>query len=204
MCKSRLLRHPVLIIIEMKTLKDHIKRTISVTESELEHMVQLFQPLTLEKEAHLIKVGQYCDNYYFVEKGSLRIYTMVDNMVVTNWFAFEGNFFTDLESYTYQCQAKFNIQAVENCEILYISRTNMNVLLQQYASWQELVRKTWEQAFIRLAQIVLTVQTINAKGRYNNLFSQLDLLQKQQQVQSEPNIDIITAVEITDSSLSQK
>jgi CRP-like cAMP-binding protein len=204
MCKSRLLRHPVLIIIEMKTLKDHIKRTISVTESELEHMVQLFQPLTLEKEVHLIKVGQYCDYYYFVEKGSLRIYTMVDNMVVTNWFAFEGNFFTDLESYTYQCQAKFNIQAVENCEILYISRTNMNVLLQQYASWQELVRKTWEQAFIRLAQIVLTVQTINAKGRYNNLFSQLDLLQKQQQVQPEPNIDIITAVEITDSSLSQK
>ena len=188
----------------MKTLKDHIKRTISVTESELEHMVQLFQPLTLEKEAHLIKVGQYCDNYYFVEKGSLRIYTMVDNMVVTNWFAFEGNFFTDLESYTYQCQAKFNIQAVENCEILYISRTNMNVLLQQYASWQELVRKTWEQAFIRLAQIVLTVQSINAKGRYNNLFSQLDLLQKQQQVQPEPNIDIITAVEITDSPLTQK
>ena len=101
----------------MKTLKDHIKRTISVTESDLEHMVQLFQPLSLEKETHLIKVGQYCDNYYFVEKGSLRIYTMVDNLVVTNWFAFEGNFFTDIESYTYQCQDKFNIQAVENCDI---------------------------------------------------------------------------------------
>jgi CRP-like cAMP-binding protein len=204
MCKSRLLRHPVLIIIEMKTLKDHIKRTISVTESDLERMVQYFQPLTLEKEAHLIKVGQYCDNYYFVEKGSLRIYTMVDNLVVTNWFAFEGNFFTDLESYTYQCQAKFNIQAVENCEILYISRINMNALLEQYPSWQELVRKTWEQAFIRLAQIVLTVQTINAKGRYNNLFSQIDLMQKQQQVQPQPNNNIVTEVEITDSPLSGK
>ena len=188
----------------MKTLKDHIKRTISVTESDLERMVQSFQPLTLEKEAHLIKVGQYCDNYYFVEKGSLRIYTRVDNLVVTNWFAFEGNFFTDLESYTYQCQAKFNIQAVENCEILYVSRTNMNALLEQYPSWHELVRKTWEQAFIRLAQIVLTVQTINAKGRYNNLFSQIDLMQKQQQVQPQPNNNIITAVEITDSPLSGK
>jgi CRP/FNR family transcriptional regulator, anaerobic regulatory protein len=203
MCKSRLLRHPVLINIEMKTLKDHINRTISVTESELEHMVQSFQPLTLEKEAHLIKVGQYCDNYYFVEKGSLRIYTMVDNLVVTNWFAFEGNFFTDLESYTYQCQAKFNIQAVENCEMLYISRTNMTALLEQYPAWRDLVCKTWEQAFIRLAQIVLTVQTINAKGRYNHLFSQIDLMQKQQ-TQPQPNNNIIPEVEITDSPLTGK
>jgi CRP-like cAMP-binding protein len=191
-------------IIEMKTLKDHIKRTIPVTESELAHMVQLFQPLTLEKEAHLIKVGQYCDNYYFVEKGSLRIYTMVDNLVVTNWFAFEGNFFTDLESYSYQCQAKFNIQAVEHCDILYISRTNMTALLQQYPAWGELVRKTWEQAFIRLAQTVLTVQTINAKGRYNNLFSQLDLMQKQQQVHPPSNNNIVSVVSITDSPVTEK
>ena len=188
----------------MKTLKDHIKRTVSVTESELEHMVSLFQSLTIEKETHLLKPGQYCDNYYFVETGSLRIYTMVDNLVVTNWFAFEGNFFTDLESYTYQCQAKFNIQAVENCDILYISRTNMNALLQQYPAWGELVRKTWEQAFIRLAQIVLTVQTINAKGRYNNLFSQMDLMQKQQPVQPQPNTNIVSVMGITDSPVTEK
>jgi CRP-like cAMP-binding protein len=150
----------------MKTLKDHIKRTITVADNELAHMVQLFQPMALEKETHLIKAGQYCENYYFVETGSLRVYTLVDNLMVTNWFAFEGNFFTDLESYTYQCQAKFNIQAIENCALLYISRDNMNTLLKEYPGWGELVRKTWEQAFLRLSQIVLSVQTISARGRY--------------------------------------
>lgn len=192
----------------MKTLKDHIKRTISVSESDLEHMVQSFHHLDLEKEAHLIKTGQYCDNYYFVEKGSLRIYTMFDNLVVTNWFAFEGNFFTDLESYTYQCPAKFNIQAIENCNLLYISRRNMNALLLQYPAWNELVRKTWEQAFLRLTQIVLSVQTINAKGRYNHLFSHLDLMQKQppppQQPQPPQPKDIISVIGIPDSTLSKK
>jgi CRP/FNR family transcriptional regulator, anaerobic regulatory protein len=155
----------------MKTLKDHIKRTISVTENELEYMVGSFHSLSIEKETHLLKAGQYCDNYYFVETGSLRIYTMVDNLVVTNWFAFEGNFFTDLESYTYQCQAKFNIQAIENCTLLYISRSNMNALLMRYPGWCELVRKNWEQAFLRLSQIVVSVQTISAKGRYEHLFN---------------------------------
>ena len=183
----------------MKTLKDHIKRTISVTENELEHMVNSFQMMTLDKEAHLIKAGQYCDNYYFVETGSFRIYTMVDNLVVTNWFAFEGNFFTDLESYTYQCQAKFNIQAIENCTILYISRKNMNVLLERYPAWGELVRKTWEQAFIRLAQIVLSVQTLSATRRYEHLFNNHHEL-----IQNTPTKDLATLLGITDSSLSKK
>ncbi|OQP61760.1 hypothetical protein A3860_31345 [Niastella vici] len=182
----------------MKTLKDHIKRTVSVTERELEHMVGSFQPLSLDKETHLLKAGQYCDNYYFVEAGSLRIYTMVDNLVVTNWFAFEGNFFTDLESYTYQCKAKFNIQAIENCTLLYISRKNMNTLLQQYPAWCELVRKTWEQAFLRLTQIVLSVQTINAKGRYEHLFNNQEVKQKPLTNGVDPFLVI------TDPSLSKK
>ncbi|THU36027.1 cyclic nucleotide-binding domain-containing protein [Niastella caeni] len=183
----------------MKTLKDHIERTISVTDNELEHMVHSFQSMTLGKESHLIKAGQYCDNYYFVETGSLRIYTMVDNMVVTNWFVFEGNFFTDLESYTYQCQAKFNIQAIENCTILYISRKNMNELLAKYPAWSELVRKTWEQAFIRLAQIVLSVQTLSAQKRYEHLLNHHEF------IQNTPAKDLLASLlGITDSSLSKK
>jgi CRP-like cAMP-binding protein len=182
----------------MKSLKDHINRTISIMDNELEHMVQLFQPMTLEKETHLIKAGQHCDNYYFVESGSLRIYTMIDNLVVTNWFAFEGNFFTDLESYTFQCQAKFNIQAIENCSLLYISRSNMNALLNQYPAWGELVRKTWEQAFLRLSQIVLSVQTISAKGRYEQLFNHQELIQKT------PPKDVASLLSSTDSPLIKK
>ena len=183
----------------MKTLKDHIIRTISVAENELEYMVNSFQSMNIDKESHLIKAGQYCDNYYFVETGSLRIYTMVDNLVVTNWFAFEGNFFTDLESYTYQCQAKFNIQAIENCTILYISRKNMNALLEKYPAWGELVRKTWEQAFIRLSQIVLSVQSLSATKRYEHLFNHHHEL-----IQNTPAKDLATLLGITDTSLSKK
>jgi CRP-like cAMP-binding protein len=165
----------------MIPLDDHIKRTISVKETELEHMVRSFQSMTIQKEDHLLKAGQYCDNYYFVEAGSLRIYTSVDNLEFTNWFAFEGYFFTDLESYTYQCKTKLNVQAIENCTILYISRKNMNALLEQYPAWGELVRKTWEQAFIKLSQVVLSFQTLSAKERYEHLSEHPEFIQKPKQ-----------------------
>lgn len=165
----------------MTTLDDHIKRTVSVAEDELRDIVSAFHTMTIEKDGHLIKTGQYCDNYYFIESGSLRIYTVINGMENTSWFAFEGYFFTELESYTYQCQSKFNIQAIENCTILYISRKNMNQLLQKYTAWGELVRKTWELAFIKLAQVVLTFQTLSAKERYEHLFDHPEFVQKTKQ-----------------------
>jgi len=177
----------------MITLDDHIKRTISVTESELEHMVHSFQSMAIQKDGHLLKAGQYCDNYYFVETGSLRIYTTVDNLEFTNWFAFEGYFFTDLESYTYQCQTKLNVQAIENCTILYISRKNMSALLEKYPAWGELVRKTWEQAFIKLSQVVLSFQTLSAKGRYEHLSDHSEFNQKTKQKDLPTKVDKLTS-----------
>jgi CRP-like cAMP-binding protein len=116
----------------------------------------------------------------------------------TSWFAFEGHFFTELESYTYQCQSKFNIQAIENCTILYISRKNMNILLAKYPSWGELVRKTWELAFIKLSQVVLTFQTLSAKEKYDQLFNSSGSVQKTKQKE-----DLASMPGITNTSLSR-
>lgn len=141
----------------------------------------MFQPIIVGKEGHLIKAGQYCENYYFVETGSLRIYTEVNGIETTSWFAFKGCFFTELESYSYQCKTKYNIQAIENSTILYISRKNMTALLEKYPVWEVLLRKTWEQAFLKLAQVVLSFQTLSAKERFVHLLDHPEFIQKAKQ-----------------------
>jgi CRP-like cAMP-binding protein len=180
----------------LKKLEDHIKRTVSISDNDLEEIVQLFQSMVIEKNGHLIKTGQYCENYYFVEAGSLRIYTELNGMEKTSWFAFEGHFFTELESYSYQCKTKYNIQAIENTTILYVSRKNMNALLEKYPAWEVLLRKTWEQAFLKLAQVVLSFQTLNAKEKYDQLPGPAEVIQKSKQ------IDLSAMLGITDTSLS--
>lgn len=181
----------------MHKLESHIRRVISVKENELEDMVHSFQPITVEKNGHLIKAGQYCENYYFVESGSLRIYTETNGKEFTSWFAFEGYFFTELESYTYQCQSKYNIQAIENTTILYVSRKNMNALLEKYPAWSELLRKTWEMAFLKLSQVVLSFQSLTAKERYEHLFENPEFIQKTKQK------DLASMLGITETSLSR-
>jgi hypothetical protein len=57
----------------------------------------------------------------------------------------------------------------------------MNSLLAKYPCWGELVRKTWELAFIKLSQVVLTFQTLSAKEKYEHLFNHPELIQKTKQ-----------------------
>jgi CRP-like cAMP-binding protein len=83
----------------MKTLTDHILKTVSIPDSELTTIVRSFQPKALEKDSYLIREGQYCDKYYFVAQGALRIYTRINDAEITSWFALKDYFFTELESY---------------------------------------------------------------------------------------------------------
>lgn len=144
----------------MQKFEDHIKRIITIPDSDLEKIVSCFQTMTVDKNEHLVKTGQPCDCYYFVEKGSLRIYTEVNGMEITSWYVFESYFFTELESYTYQCASKYNIQAIESTTLLYIPRKAMNELLHTYPAWNDFLRKTWEQAFLKLSQVVLSFHTL--------------------------------------------
>jgi CRP-like cAMP-binding protein len=148
----------------MQKFEEHIKRIIAIPDTDLEKILSCFRVMTVNKNERLINTGQTCDCYYFVEKGSLRIYTEVNGMEITSWYAFEGYFFTELESYTYQCATKYNIEAIENTTLLYIPRKNMNELLQTYPAWNELLRKTWELAFLKLSQVVLSFHTLSASG----------------------------------------
>lgn len=165
----------------MEALVKYIKQTVSMSDDELSHITGLFQPKTLEKNSFLIKVGQYCDSYYFVEEGALRIYTEFNQTEITSWFAFKDYFFTELESYNSRHQTRFNIQAIEKSVIYYIPRKEMDVLLEKHMKWGEFVRKNWEYAFIKLEQIILSFQTKSAEERYGDLYKYPDFIQKTKQ-----------------------
>jgi CRP/FNR family transcriptional regulator, anaerobic regulatory protein len=166
---------------EMEALIDHIKKTVAISDSELVDIVKSFQTKTLNKNSYLIKAGQYCDYYYFVEQGTLRIYTNINDKEITSWFAFKDYFFTELESYNNKSHTVYNIQAIEKSIILYIPRKEMDLFLDKYPEWTEFIKKTWELSFIKLQQIVLSFQSQSAEERYGGLFKYPEFIQKTKQ-----------------------
>lgn len=181
----------------MKALTDHIKRVVSIPDDALENIVNTFQKKVIRKKSHLLRAGQHCDSYHFVEQGALRIFTTVDNKEITSWFAFQDYFFTELESYVNNTPTRFNIQALENTTVYFIPRNLMDNHLKEYPSWGEFVRRTWELSFVKLQQVVLSFQTQSAEQRYEDLFKYPDFVQKTKLE------DLATMLGITKFSLSR-
>jgi len=181
----------------METLKIHIRDTVSMCEAELAEIAAAFEPKTMPEGSFLLKAGQFCDAYYFVRTGALRIITNPDEKEITSWFAFEGYFFTEPESYVNRSRTRYNIQAIEQSVVYYISRKKMDALLGSSLKWNEFIRKSWEQSFIKLQEVVLSFQTQSADARYKNLFNYPFFLQKARQK------DLASMLGITKFSLSR-
>lgn len=69
-----------------------------------------FRSRQLGKNETLLSFHSVCRRYYFVNKGSLRIFFLKNGEEYTSWFAFENYFFTELESYTNQNFSQYRTQ----------------------------------------------------------------------------------------------
>jgi CRP/FNR family transcriptional regulator, anaerobic regulatory protein len=186
-----------LMAIEMKTLTNHITANVSMINSELMDIVSSFKTKTIEKNSYLLKAGQTCDSYYFIDDGAFKIYTVINDKEITSWFAFKDSFFTELESYSTKSPSRFNIKAIEKSTVFYISRKTMDRFMDKYPKWNDFVRKTWEFSFVKLQQVVLSFQSQSAVERYEDLFTYPDFIQKTKQV------DLASMIGITKFSLSR-
>ncbi|HPH99325.1 MAG TPA: Crp/Fnr family transcriptional regulator [Chitinophagaceae bacterium] len=174
-----------------------IRTTLNFSENEMDKILPYFISKNLKKGKHLLKAKQVCNQYYFVQCGTLRIYYYHNNQQITHWFAFENSFFTELESYNTELPTTFYIEAVENVELLLIDKKDMQLLLENHPFWQSFIRKNIEQAFIKLSNIIRAFQTKTGNSLYDLVANNDKMIQKAKLK------DLSTMIGITPSSLSR-
>ena len=104
-------------------LHQKISEIISVSDDEFEYCKTLFQPKKLRKKQFLLHEGEECRYTAFVEKGILRSYT-IDEKGSEHilQFAMEGGWIADLYSFLTNEPSTYNIEALQGCELLLITK----------------------------------------------------------------------------------
>jgi CRP-like cAMP-binding protein len=116
----------------MEALVKHLSKFIKITAEEQELIVASFVTINMKKKENLIMEGSVCKNLYFVSKGCLRMYFVKESGVEqTTQFAIENWWLTDYLSFLNQEPTGFYIQAVEPSQVIAISHTNYEKVLQQ-------------------------------------------------------------------------
>jgi len=148
-------------------LYQKINEKITLTEEEFNLCKTLFSPKKLRKKQYILQEGDVCKYNIFVTKGLLRSYTIDDkgNEHILQ-FALEGWWTADLYSFFTEEPSLFNIEALEDSELLLITRPSWESLLQQLPAFERYFRILIQNSLIATQRRLMDSLSETAERKY--------------------------------------
>ncbi len=137
-----------------------------------ESLAECISVRKVPKGEQILKYGETCRHIYFVRKGFVRIFYYKDGKDITEWFADEKQFFFSINSYFEQTPSKLIIEALEDCEIIRLSKEGQDRLRQVNLEISNLIIAFYSRSLILSQKRMESMQFETASGRYQNLLSQ--------------------------------
>jgi CRP-like cAMP-binding protein len=140
---------------------------IALTAEEETFIKQFLTPKKLRKKQYFVQEGDTGKGICFVEKGALRAYVPDEagNEHITQ-FAFEGYTIGDLNSFINAQPATLNIEALEDCELIIISKAAHEELLQKMPKYETYIRLLITDAYIVLQRRTTIMISLPLEERY--------------------------------------
>jgi len=148
-------------------LHKKINAIISINEDELNYCKTLFLPKKLRKRQYLLQEGDVCKYQAFVEKGMLRSYH-IDEKGTEHilQFASEGWWMADLSSYITGETSLFNIEALEDSQLLLLSKISWDQLMQRIPKFEHYFRIIIQNHLIATQKRVIQSHTETSEEMY--------------------------------------
>jgi CRP-like cAMP-binding protein len=144
-----------------------LRKHVDIEEPVLQAIFSKVQPLHVSKHDILLTKGDICTALYFISQGCLRTYYVQRNwQESTRLIALEGSFFTVLPSFVQQEPSSEYIQALEDSVLLCLSRSDFELLTNEYCILERVYLKNLEQEHFRHIKRMEGILSMTAKDRY--------------------------------------
>jgi CRP-like cAMP-binding protein len=148
---------------------NNISGYIRLNEEEKAFFVSLLKPMKLKRKQMLLKEGAICRYSSFVIHGCLRGFSVDENGFehVLN-FAPQNWWIADMYSLITQKPGVLNIEALEDTEILTLSKISQEELYVKVPVFERFFRIIIENSLVSYQQRLLDNLSLTAEERYNN------------------------------------
>src|SRR5690242_1126371 len=155
-----------------EVLFQKLDEKITLTEDEKELCKHFFTPKKLRRRQYILQEGDVCKYVAFVEKGMLRSYTIDDKGGEhIMQFAFEGWWIADQYSFLTGEPAVYTIDALEDSELLLISRQAEEELLNKIPKFERYFRILLQNSLIATQRRLISSLSQTAEERYHQLIN---------------------------------
>ena len=125
----------------------------------------------LQKGTTLVKEGQYSDKTFFIIEGCARAYYLKDGKDISDWFAFENDFISSINSFFQDIPSPHYIELLEDSILLEISRKDVELLSAKYHEFERLSKIIIIKTMLQLQERISSMQFHSAEQKYENLLS---------------------------------
>jgi CRP-like cAMP-binding protein len=140
---------------------------VPLTAEEEAFVKQYLTPKKIRKKQYLLQEGDVCKFIAFVEKGALRSYSIDDKgseRIIQ--FALEEWTISDLYSFLTGELATYNIDALEDSELVLISKTAHEELLKALPKYESWIRIQITGAYIAMQRRLTSIMSLSLEERY--------------------------------------
>lgn len=154
---------------DLTFIKKVVETQAKLSAEEWELFSSFVEPSKLGKKDFMFREGDVLRYLAFVNKGCLRYYVVDpkgDEHIV--YFAFEGWWIGDMDSFFQQKPTIYYMQALEDCELFLFNLKNFNRAIDETA-YGQFFKKATAQSYTATQRRFAELNTLSAEERYLKL-----------------------------------
>lgn len=148
-------------------LLDYINKYINLTVEEEALLFSKVVQRNYLKDQYIVQQGDICKSANFIISGCTKTFYMdkegQEHIVM---FSIEDWWTSDLGSFITQTPADFNVQCIENTQLIQFAFDNLEELYAEIPKLERLFRKIVELAFVASQKRIIRNFSLTAKERY--------------------------------------
>lgn len=181
------------------SLRQVLKHFVDFTDAELDKISSCFREKSFVKNEFLLKEGSVCKEFYFVQKGCIRIFfNDRSGHEKTRYVMLENYIGTALSSFISQTPSVEFIEAIEDTKVLAIKHEDFFRLCKETDQWQIFYQRILEMAYTFQNKKIEQLVTLTAKQRYELILKENPLL-----IQRLSNRTLASYLDIREETLSR-
>lgn len=147
-----------------------VKDKVLLSEAEQKLVKTFFSPKKIRKRQYLLQEGNICRHLAFVEKGLLRSYNVDDKGIEQMiHFAWEGWWMADMLSFLSIEPSTYDIDAIEDSELLLISRPDFEEMLIKVPVMERYFRILFQNNIISKERRLISSISNSAEEKFIHL-----------------------------------
>ena len=156
----------------MKNLLNYIEKRFTLSKADIALLEQYSTTVYITAQTKVLEAGQIEQHVYFISSGIVKGYQNIDGKFVVQHLVEEHNFFTSLESFTNESPTLDYYEAITDCKLIKISKSDFEILQAKTKFWNDVINKVTNEHLNCKQERVKDFQTLTAKERYVKFLKQ--------------------------------